>query len=434
MRLVSIKVSDYRRLHSATIEFAPVTQGALLSDLYDNLNVTLLVGPNGSGKTSLLSFIAQLFHNLQRFPERVPGAFELTYDLLTPESEAVRCTLYRTPGATEISLNVPGRLSGTLLRETAEGIPLKRPANSILYGDARQFIPRNIIVSAFSLHGEYPSPRTGNFIGDRPVAMYDTKNLYGRNHFGFPSFSVGIRRLMSLVIERTEGVSELERLLGGRFTGRVATFKRSETFLDYVLRVEGRRSRASEWKPYSRAIEDSEKRGRLFLNDFEIETPDGVLCLANMSSGQKMLFVRLLSLLSKIEDGSLLLVEEPELHLDPSWTRQLITIFLFFFRKFYAHLLIATHSFSLINAVPSDRILLAHRGVFSAPSRPTLLANESSLAWSLFAAEPHKVEQYLLAKIEHASKAELIAMIEQMGESSIRVDAFRRLRRLESED
>jgi len=407
------------------VNITPANPNSLLLDVYGSLNITLLAGPNGSGKTALLSFIAQLFHNLQRFPERVTGAFEITYESYDSEAGWQKCTLSRNLVDNRIHLNVHDIVAGYVARETVNGPPATISPETLIYDDIRHYLPANIIVSGFSLHGEYPSPRPPNFLGDEPLTIYDTKNLYGHNHYGFPSFSTGIRRLMLLVEQRANGVIELENLLGGKFTGRVATVNKPSS-ISYS-------STSQDWQSFSKELAADEQEGRIYLNDFEIETASGPITLSNMSSGQKMLFVRLLSVLSKIKHGSVVLIEEPELHLDPSWTRQLITLFLLFFSEFRAHFIIATHSFSLINALPSECVLVARNGYFDTPTQETFLANEATLAWTIFAARPNLVEQLLYSNIETASRQELEILLDKVGESAVRFEVFRKLRRMEGD-
>lgn len=76
-----------------------------------------------------------------------------------------------------------------------------------------------------------------------------------------------------------------------------------------------------------------------------------------MSSGEKMFIIRILSILSEIEDNSIIIIEEPELHLNPSWTKQIVTMLHHFFNTYNVHFIISTHNYSFINTV----VLFIHK-------------------------------------------------------------------------
>lgn len=169
----------------------------------------------------------------------------------------------------------------------------------------------------------------------------------------------------------------------------------------------------------------------MYINDFLFKTNDGgFLDLNTMSSGQKMLLIRLLTILNEIRPGALVIIEEPELHLDPAWSRQLISLLLRFFKNVNAHLIIATHSFSLLNAVPSDCVLLAKSGEFLKPETATLLANESALATAFFKVKPHEVEERIMEFSAKASLNQLRKLFNLLGESSARYEVFLRITEL----
>lgn len=420
MRINSVQIESYRRLNNCMVTLTSTDDSFIVENLYGKIGITLIAGPNGSGKTSLLSFIAQVFHNIQRFPKRILGNFCISYTDRLGRS----CSIYREKDAIDMSLRVVGGFDLPILNYPS-GVYENENIDFICYDKACEFLPPVIIVSAFSLHGEYPFERPSNFIGDRRLAVYDISNLYGRNHFSFPSFSRAICILMNAVKKKSSGVKALEKLIGAKFTGEVLTHER-------ILRYQN--DDEEEWIDYSKGIEDSELAENIYVNDIRLRTKTGhYLRLSNMSSGQKMLFVRLLTILSKIEDGALILIEEPEIHLDPAWSRQLVSLLLLFFREYNAHIIIATHSFSLLNAVPTNCILIAKDGDFSKPQSPTLLANESTLSSLLYNINANEVEEKIRDFSQHATIDQLDRLFDQLGESSVRFDIFSKIRKIQSE-
>jgi ABC-type multidrug transport system ATPase subunit len=213
----------------------------------------------------------------------------------------------------------------------------------------------------------------------------------------------------------------LEDMLGARITGRVLVKERVAPF----------DTAPATWLAFSPALVEREVRGEVWLNDLELRRHDGGgITLQTMSSGQKFLLARLLSLLGAIEEHSIVILEEPEMHLDPGWSRQVISLLVSFFRGYAAHLFIATHSFSLLNSVPAPWILLADAGRFSKlpEGARTLLANEPALAYQLYDPWPHLVELAIRHRLENASVQELKELFNILGESALRYDVYLKLR------
>lgn len=415
MRIKFVEIENYRRLHDCSVNFTSTDDKFLIEDMYGNLGITLIAGPNGSGKTSLLSFIAQVFHNMERFPERISGRFRIDYT----DQYGRECSLYREEGFRVVFLRVGDDFDLPVVN-VEPGTHPRENIDFVCYDDINQYLPPVIVVSAFSLHGEYPSIRPKNFVGDRRLAVYDISNLYGRNHFGFPSFSRPICILMNAVKRKTPGVRALEKLLGARFTGEILIHERGY-----------HEASDDEWIEYSTEIEQLEASEIIYVNDIRLRTNTGHdLRLSNMSSGQKMLFVRILTILGKICDGALVLIEEPEIHLDPAWARQLVSLLLLFFKNYNAQIIIATHSFSLLNAVPTECVLLAKNGSFTKPPAPTLLANESTLSGLLYETNVHEVERRVMKFCDGATVDELRKLFLLLGESSMRFEIFSQIRKI----
>ena len=95
-----------------------------------------------------------------------------------------------------------------------------------------------------------------------------------------------------------------------------------------------------------------------FIRDviFESESGHEVL-LSEMSSGEITLLYRFLPLVMEIEDDSVILIDEPETHLHPRWTREFILNLTSLFNNYRVHVLIATHSPTIASDVPMNCIV-----------------------------------------------------------------------------
>ncbi|NFN19592.1 hypothetical protein FDB52_08175 [Clostridium botulinum] len=84
MILKYLYIKNYKRFKDIEIKFHDNSNNEnseLMSKIYGNMNFTIFVGENGVGKTTILSFIAHVFKNLQRFHNRIPSDFKIIYQL-----------------------------------------------------------------------------------------------------------------------------------------------------------------------------------------------------------------------------------------------------------------------------------------------------------------------------------------------------------------
>lgn len=87
------------------------------------------------------------------------------------------------------------------------------------YEEIKCFLPKNIITSVFSLHGEYPIERTRNYLGHNILEIYDISKIYGKNHFNLKSISGGIARFVSLFQKKK--VNNLLEVLNLKFSEKI---------------------------------------------------------------------------------------------------------------------------------------------------------------------------------------------------------------------
>ncbi|GAE37504.1 putative ATP binding protein SugR [Halalkalibacter akibai JCM 9157] len=433
-------------------------------EYFSNNNFTILVGENGNGKTTLMSFVANIFHNLQRYHDRIKSDFTLRY-IIERNNELYKVNIEKEER--NLFIFVEGFLSKSLILELhpQRGYVVKAHqkhiTNNVTYEEIKKFLPSRIITSVFSLHGEYPVDRQPNFIGDRIVDSYDISKIYGSNHYEFKSLSKGIYRFLETYKNNSDIVDELLNFLSFKFINKLLVRKRLETYPHHELFFASQEDQDEDYftdedkamiqqykelenliKEY--AIDDNgwvevsednyedffkfEQNELIYMNDLAFEKDGEFIALENMSSGEKMFFIRILSLLSSIEDNALIIIEEPELHLNPSWTKQIITMLQMLFSKFKVHFLISTHSYSFINTVFPENILFANEKKFMNPDPTinTFLANEVEISNMFFAnsKRANYVEDILWKKVKNASGKELEEIIDYLGESYTKFKLF----------
>lgn len=416
MRVKSIKfLSDYKQFQKGQkFQFSSLKKEYSTNS---NTKFSVLVGRNGSGKTTLMSLIPTLFHYIERYNDKIPANFELIYEI-----RGIEITISH--------LNNLIRGSVPNVYKNVQVVPKRNPRYNdytminkeekfIEYALFHQYTPMSVVASAFSLHGEYPTPRPGNYDGHQIVSDQSITNIYGRNHWQMGSISRGILRFVRLFFESKSEIKQLLKLFDLEFTNRVEhKYYGAE----------------SEWVEVNRSWlhkHDVEvQMEEAYLNDIEFERYGRRITLNNMSSGEKMLLLRAISILNSIEDESIVIVEEPELHLDQVWNRQLMTLFQILFKNYNCHIIIATHDYSIINSVPKNNLIFLDYGKKSQIHENTFLALYDEL-FSILYGDKFKLNEFeseFIKSIPQKSIEELKADYNELGNSLYKYLVYKQLK------
>jgi ABC-type multidrug transport system ATPase subunit len=150
-----------------------------------------------------------------------------------------------------------------------------------------------------------------------------------------------------------------------------------------------------------------------------------------MSAGEKMLLLRAISILDAVEDQSIVIIEEPELHLDQVWNRQLTTLFNEFYSDYDIHMLIATHDYAIINSVHSANLIFLQKGKEQSLDG-TYLASYDELFNVLYGDKfrPNRIEQTILKELGNMSIEQLKSTYNQLGNSVYKFLIFQRIKEL----
>jgi predicted ATPase len=148
-----------------------------------------------------------------------------------------------------------------------------------------------------------------------------------------------------------------------------------------------------------------------------------------LSTGEKTFLCRLFFLLSKVQDDSLIILEEPEIHLNYSWIKQIITVISLLFKNYKIHFLISTHSHAFINTLFPENIIVMEEWKGRHPEFNTFLANEKEINKRLFrnSSIKNSVEEEMITIIKNASNQELESIMNLLGESYFKYMVFKRL-------
>lgn len=261
-------------------------------------DLVMVGGVNGSGKTTLLEFIAAATYTLldwSRLPVDPP--FNAWLDLELPSSVTGRTTFRVIVGDDTFVKTHRTRDCMGLVRQTHAYAPL---GSGSTWGQTHQLLSSN---KAFAS-------------SDFPSVVY------------FPT-----DRQLSIPDEMYKAVGKLNAPIEFAYVFRPArkwdesieALLYSARWADLNAKEQGRRDEATVFESYTKAFDvffDGTKR-LLWTADGElvVEVADGgnVHPLAELSSGEKQAIIFAAELYRRWRPGSLILIDEPELHFHPSW-------------------------------------------------------------------------------------------------------------------
>lgn len=195
MILEYLWIQEYKKFKNIEINFNK-EQTRLEKDLFEDMKVTVFVGENGSGKTTILSFISHIFRNLERYHERIPCDFIIKYQMSNNKVEIKmeNKIIYFTVN------NDKYILMKTIIEGKKREMEYKRTidmrdsrTHKINYEDIIEYLPYKVIVSAFDI--DYPKNYVHNYIGDRiyKIASIDSNYCDSAINMGI---SLGVFRFL----------------------------------------------------------------------------------------------------------------------------------------------------------------------------------------------------------------------------------------------
>jgi predicted ATPase len=359
-------------------------------------NLTAIIGRNGTGKSHLLSAIVETFVKLEQFASgKRTKLAHLPLQELRYRIGSKKCEVIRSPHG-EPRLSVDG--------ESVDiGIfPLPERLVALTTSPFDKFVvPRS---SSFSIAAKEPSlyrylglrDRTGraaleNLLFRSLNSLFETSENEALRRanigrvFEFlnlkPELSV-IYRLRTTMRERNavrDGRQFLnEEVMGDRHrlarsqevmkNGEITESEMAKMLLEALDRAENGMLRVSanfvgggQPDPLFVRLRPLRRAGFLQLRAVEVTQANGVVSdLKRASSGQLSMAASLLSLASEITNGSLVLIDEPELSLHPEWQLNYIDLLLQTFSNYYGcHFVVATHSPMVVSELPEHATVIS---------------------------------------------------------------------------
>lgn len=124
--------------------------------------------------------------------------------------------------------------------------------------------------------------------------------------------------------------------------------------------------------------------------------------LSQASSGELSLLFTMSSIAGEIQNGSLILIDEPEISLHPKWQLNFLSLLTDIFSNYKAcHFIIATHSPNIISSIPSDNAYIVNVDTDEAQLMPSKMYHNRSADFQLASVfnAPGNNNEYLLSQV-----------------------------------
>lgn len=401
LRLKSLELVGHPILGDLSINFSNP------SNYSKKLYITVLIGPNGTGKSYILQALTNIFREMAYFIEKrernnlIRGSFCLKYKYGENEIEVANAKYYD-----DFESIVK------LVAENKESHSLIIRVNSKLNYRAG-ILPKRLIASSLILSDKFPavndeyltnykylgirninSPSTaGTRVLNRKVVDslmkslskasfvsaigkvlknldYDPKikiDFYPKYRNVFFCQALEPDTFIKLFVNWEKGFPKRKNKPWGR--DHLMTIKKDEKrikrIVNFVNKVKlvsyGQGGRYFTYNLLKNelthsnyaVIRDLQKLDLLSYPEIQLEKNKSQFAVNDSSSGEQNILFSLLNLFSEVEDGSLILIDEPEVSLHPNWQMKYIGILEQIFRIFRnLHFIIATHSQFLISGLP----------------------------------------------------------------------------------
>ena len=397
MKFKKIYIENYRSLKNFSIIFEE--NNNFYKTIYKNMNLNIIAGENGSGKSSVLSFIALVFHNIHRFPKRINSNFNFIYTLKNYEGDI---SLKLVDSFIEIKTQSE-HYKFNIIKSKNNNLPL-------------YLIPSEITVSYFSIDSFYPNQRPYNYIGKKiNINKIDDYNILKAQHLNLTrgillffkkyndvNFKNKLKKTFNIIFyEKVPFYINItsEEIINDiyyKYSKELKKLKFNEKSFFYSLIDNSffKNFIKSNDKFFNKIVFDINKivkntdtiylnilielieNNILYFNDIGISKHNDTTSFLDMSSGEKSFIYRILGSLSNAYDNSIILFDELEAHLNILWTRDIIWFIKELFSEFHLQLIITTHSYLFINSVFNENLIFLENFKVKKIKKPIFLANE----------------------------------------------------------
>ena len=411
-------------------------------ELFGEMNITLFCGLNGTGKTSILSFIAKIFRYLQRFRERIPSDFSIHYSIIKENKEYDIKLLKKS---SKIIISINDDFQKQIMEYDAKKRKYIKDKSSelkqVTYDNIKSYLPNNILVLGFDIAYEGLSYNY-NYYGDRLIEYLNLQKTYMKTAAATYT-SLGILKFLYLINYNRV----LKKILNIKFLPFVSIYFNQlsksyeyeeyyyEEFWEKYTILEKTNIRKINLEKIFNNRELYEKliflieNEIIYINEYYIEKNSKQISIFQMSTGEKIFLYHLFFIMSNIKENTIIIWEEPETHLNKLWSKQLIPLLTLLYKDLNIHFLISSHETVLINSLFSNQILLLKDSKIGFPDFETFLTNENEIISNISEKiEYNFFEKYIIKKLDVSNQEELKLLLNNIGDSFLKFLIYQKLK------
>ncbi|PHA06678.1 hypothetical protein COE65_24945 [Bacillus sp. AFS051223] len=362
MKIEKLKINHYRGLDDVQITFQKPE-----NNYFGNLKFSVLVGENGTGKTSILRALPKIFcpsRNVDLREKREEIDFKIRYEinnqLFNYNSNQPYPHIYPSKViVSSFAVFDPYMPIPTPRSREREGTVYNQETDFVYCGPKDSFVNNNkILIRSLIQSITHLSRNSQNWKAfsklmdklsitkilylefDREISVYvNPHDIPEGNLYKYPEIRELARDDYRMAKHyRIPGNAGLN-LRNGSFLIDIEIFKESLEKLRRLYELQ------------------SEMDMKTFIRDIWFEKEGKPISLSDLSSGEITMLFRFLPLLMEVDNNSIILIDEPETHLHPIWTQQFISYLVDMFHEFHAHFILATHSPLIITDLPIECIV-----------------------------------------------------------------------------
>lgn len=229
-------------------------------------------------------------------------------------------------------------------------------------------------------------------------------------------------------------------------------FNRAVQIYEYLRVINGRRLvdpnslpedfNLDAWLEDVRRLDDI---GIALISGLLIENKDHVrIPMSSLSSGEQSIFFRFIRLFEAVSDDSVVLIDEPEIHLHPKWIQSYIPMLISLFKDRSAHIILATHSPLIVANLPRECVVVLKkdgRRVYQSNDEyePTLGADMEAILEDIFGLtqanglQAQKIISMIRARMT-TNLPDALSLYRDLADSAEKYKLFREMKALSAEE
>lgn len=367
MFIKELSVKSYKNLDSLDLKFSRSE-----IQYFNQMNLSIFVGENGVGKSSVLQLMAQIFCPSGRYQYKhniESTEFSIKYELTDKQIDYNHNAIYPSDFPEKLIVS-----SYAVFDQFASRYPSsdfgkvtlsENEVNETSYVYCGPAIARTStlepLIYAFLQAVYMPEKMTRNIdsynkllnkIGFKKIAFIemaqDNKNVERefRKTYGvvddayLPDIDFLIDRLNKARMEGRKLAREVHFTLLKGSPNSIVTPDILENCLGEM---------------FKRTVKEEIYIG---IKNIWLENSEGqYVRLSELSSGELSMLYRFLPLITNIVDNSLVFIDEPETHLHPIWLQEFVEYLNELFNDYKSHFILATHSPLIVSDVPMECII-----------------------------------------------------------------------------